>query len=196
MKPNIEEQLEKLSKEERRELYRMKILRGKDRPMPELVPGSVIGTVFEEDPDVAELKREPTSHKWYAFLKRIGWQQAGDRLATIPSQEWPMVYALAKTFSGMTIAHDLKVTKDMFEEKSFLCFPEAMKHILEEGTLDCDISWSQTDYLNLWATLDYHEHYPKKKSKGMKLFYWDGQLDRNGILRGKLQLHQSDELTY
>ncbi len=96
----------------------------------------------------------------------------------------------------MNVAYDLNVTADMFNRESFLCFPEAMSHIIEDGTLDCTINWSHTDYLDVWATLDYREHYPERDSDGVSLFYWYGRLDRNGILRGRLELRKDDKHTY
>lgn len=99
-------------------------------------------------------------------------------------------------FSGKNVAYDLKVTADMFCQESFLCFPEAMNHIIKHGKFDCIISWSQTDYLDLRVTLDYREHYPGRNADDMSVFVWYGQLDRNGILRGKLQLCKDDKETY
>lgn len=84
----------------------------------------------------------------------------------------------------------------MFSEDSFMCFPKAMRHILKHGSLDCTVNWSQTDYLDLWATLDYPNHYPEQNSKGMSVFIWYGQIDRNGVLRGKLELRKSDKEKY
>ena len=162
--------------------------KNRDKLKPELVPGSSQGTMLENDPDVAVVKRNPTRLNWYLFLAKKGFRDDGDRLINIDNNDWPIRYALARTFSGKNVAYDLKVTADMFSQESFLCFPEAMNHIIKNGTLDCTISWSQTDYLDVRATLDYREHYPDRETDGMNVFYWYGQLDRNGILRGKLQL--------
>ena len=71
-----------------------------------------------------------------------------------------------------------------------------MNHIIRHGKLDCTISWSQTDYLDVRATLDYREHYPDRNVDGLSVFYWYGQLDRNGILRGKLKLCKDYKETY
>lgn len=162
----------------------------------ELVPGSSQGTMLENDPDVEIVKRNPTRLNWYLFLTKKGFRDDGDRLINIDNNDWPIRYALARTFSGKNVAYDLKVTADMFCQKSFLCFPEAMNHIIKNGTLDCTISWSQTDYLDVRATLDYLEHYPDRNADGLSVFYWYEQLDRNGILRGKLKLCKDYKETY
>ncbi len=162
----------------------------------ELVPGSSQGTMLENDLDVEIVKRNPTRLNWYLFLTKKGFRDDGDRLINIDNNDWPIRYALARTFSGKNVAYDLKVTADMFCQESFLCFPEAMNHIINNGTLDSTISWSQTDCLDIRATLDYWEHYPDRNADGMSVFYWYGQLDRNGILRGKLQLRKDDKETY
>ena len=168
----------------------------RDMLKPELVPGSSQGTMLEKDPDVEVVKRNPTRLNWYLFLTKKGFRDDGDRLINIYNNDWPIRYALARTFSGKDVAYDLKVTADMFSQESFLCFPEAMNHIIKNGTLDCTISWSQTDYLDIFATLDYREHYPDRNADGMSVFYWCGQLDRNGILRGEFQLRKNDKETY
>lgn len=162
----------------------------------ELVPGSSQGTMLENDPDVEIVKRNPTRLNWYLFLTKKGFRDDGDRLINIDNNDWPIRYALARTFSGKNVAYDLKVTADMFCQKSFLCFPEAMNHIIKNGTLDCTISWNQTDYLDVRATLDYLEHYPDRNADGLSVFYWYEQLDRNGILRGKLKLCKDYKETY
>lgn len=163
---------------------------------PELVPGSCQGTILENDTDVEIVKRNPTRLNWHLFLTKKGFREDGDRLINIDNNDWPIRYALARTFSGKNVAYDLKVTADMFSQESFLCFPEAMDHIIRHGTLDCTINWSQTDDLDIRATLDYREHYPDRNADGMSIFYWYGQIDRNGILRGKLQLRKDDEESY
>lgn len=71
-----------------------------------------------------------------------------------------------------------------------------MRGFHEDRCVFNPISWSQTDYLDIQATLDYREHYPDHNADGMSVFYWYGQLDRNGILRGKLQLRKDDKETY
>lgn len=162
----------------------------------ELVPGSSQGTMLENDLDVEIVKRNPKRLNWYLFLTKKGFRDDGDRLINIDNNDWPIRYALARTFSGKNVAYELKVTADMFCQESFLCFPEAMNHIINNGTLDSTISWSQTDCLDIRATLDYREHYPDRNADGMSVFYWYGQLDRNGILRGKLQLRKDDKETY
>lgn len=163
---------------------------------PELVPGSSQGTMLENDPDVEIVRRNPTRLNWCLFLTKKGFRDDGDRLINIDNNDWPIRYALARTFSGKNVAYDLKVTADMFCQESFLCFPEAMNHIIRHDKLDCTISWSQTDYLDVRATLDYREHYPGRNADGMSIFYWYGQLDRNGILRGEFQLRKDDKETY
>lgn len=170
--------------------------KNRDVLKPELVPGSSQGTMLENDPDVEIVKRNPTRLNWYLFLTKKGFRDDGDRLINIDNNDWPIRYALARTFSGKNVTYDLKVTADMFCQESSLCFPEAMNHIIRHGTLDCTISWSQTDYLDVRATLNYREHYPDRDADGMSVFYWYGQLDRNGILRGKLQLRKDDKETY
>lgn len=163
---------------------------------PELVPGSSQGTMLENDPDVEIVRRNPTRLNWCLFLTKKDFRDDGDRLINIDNNDWPIRYALARTFSGKNVAYDLKVTADMFCQESFLCFPEAMNHIIRHGKLDCTISWSQTDYLDIRATLDYREHYPDRNVDGLSVFYWYGQLDRNGILRGKLKLCKDYKETY
>nr|WP_303041910.1 hypothetical protein [uncultured Duncaniella sp.] len=163
---------------------------------PELVPGSSQGTMLENDPDVEIVRRNPTRLNWCLFLTKKDFRDDGDRLINIDNNDWPIRYALARTFSGKNVAYDLKVTADMFCQESFLCFPEAMNHIIRHGKLDCTISWSQTDYLDVRATLDYREHYPDRNVDGLSVFYWYGQLDRNGILRGKLKLCKDYKETY
>ena len=167
-----------------------------DRTMPELVPGSNLGTMLEDDSDVSIVKNNPTRRNWYLFLTKKGFIDDGDRLININNNDWPIRFALARTFSGMNIAYDLKVSAKMFSMDSFLCFPEAMAHIIKSGILDCTVNWSQTDYLDLWATLDFREHYPDRNADDVCVFYWYGQLDRNGILRGKLELRKDDKNTY
>lgn len=170
--------------------------KNRDMLKPELVPGSSQGTMLENDPDVEIVKRNPTKLNWYLFLTKKGFRDDGYRLINIDNNDWPIRYALARTFSGKNVAYDLKVTAGMFSQESFLCFLEAMNHIIKNGILDSTISWSQTDYLDIRATLDYREHYPDRNADGMSVFYWYGQLDRNGILRGKPQLRKDDEETY
>ena len=167
-----------------------------DRIMPELVPGSNLGTMLEDDSDVSIVKSNPTRRNWYLFLTKKGFIDDSDRLININNNDWPIRYALARTFSGMNIAYDLKLSAKMFSMDSFLCFPEAMAHIIKSGILDCTVNWSQTDYLDLWATLDFSEHYPDRDADGISVFYWYGQLDRNGLLRGKLELRKDDKHTY
>lgn len=167
-----------------------------DRIMPELVAGSSLGTMFEDDSDVSIVKSNPTKRNWYLFLTKKGFRDDGDRLINVKNNDWPIRYALARTFTGMSIAYDLKVSAQMFSMDSFLCFPEAMAHIIKSGILDCTVNWSQTDYLDLWATLDYREHYPDRDADGVSVFYWYGQIDRNGILRRTLELRKDDKHTY
>ena len=102
---------------------------------PELVPGSSQGTMLENDTDVEIVKRNPTRLNWYLFLTKKGFRDDGDRLINIDNNDWPIRYALARTFSGKNVAYDLKVTTDMFCQESFLCFPEAMNHIIKMAHL-------------------------------------------------------------
>lgn len=94
--------------------------------MPELISGSNSGTVLETDMDVAIVKKYPTRRNWYLFLTKKGFVDDGNRLINIHTNDWPIRYALARTFSGMNIAYDMRVTADMFNLDSFLCIPEAM----------------------------------------------------------------------
>lgn len=167
-----------------------------DRLMPELVPGSSRGTILENDIDVATVKNNPTRRNWFLFLAKKKFMDDGERLINIDNNDWQIRYALARSFSGKNVAYDLNVTADMFSRDSFLCFPEAMAHIIDGGVLDCTVNWSQTDYLDVWAVLDYRDHYPDRNSDGVSVFYWYGQLDRNGILRGKLELRKDDRHSY
>ncbi len=167
-----------------------------ESPMPGLIPGSSRGTILENDVDVAIVKKYPTRRNWYLFLTKKGFTDDGSRLINIHNNDWTIRYALARTFSGMNIAYDMKVKADMFNMDSFLCFPEAMAHIVKVGVLDCTVNWSRTDYLDVWATLDYREHYPDRNAIGVSVFYWYGQLDRNGVLRGKLELRKDDKEKY
>ena len=167
-----------------------------DKVMLELVPGSSRGTILENDIDVVIVKNNPTRLNWHKFLAKKGFSDYGDRLINVLNNDWPIRYALARSFSGKNVAYDLNVTPYMFSRDSFLCFPKALSHIIECGVLDCTINWSQTDYLDVWATLDYREHYPDRNADGVGVFYWHGQLDRNGILLGKLELSKDDKQTY
>lgn len=167
-----------------------------DQVLPELVPGSSRGTILEDDIDVSIVKNNPTRRNWNLFLTKKGFMEVGDRLLNIENNDWMIRYALARSFTSKNVAYDLNVTADMFDKGSFLCFPEAMEHIVESGVLDCTVNWSQTDYLDIWATLDYREHYPKKNADGVSVFLWYGQIDRNGILRSKLELRKDDKHTY
>ncbi len=164
--------------------------------MPELVPGRCRGTMLENDIDVAIIKNNPTWLNWHRFLAKKGFTDYGDRLIDVADNNWPIRYALARSFSGKNVDYNLNVTADMFSRDSFMCFPEAMSRIIECGVLDCTINWSQTDFLDVWATLDYREHYPDRDADGVSVFYWYGQLNRNGILRGKLELRKDDKQTY
>lgn len=164
--------------------------------MPELIPGNKRGTVLENDMDVAIVKKNPIRRNWYLFLTKKGFMDDGNRLINIHNNDWPIRYALARTFSGVNIAYDMRVKADMFNMDSFLCFPEAMAHILKAGVIDCTVNWSHTDYLDVWATLDYREHYPDRNVNGISVFYWYGQLDRNGVLKGKLELRKNDKEKY
>lgn len=167
-----------------------------ESPMPELIPGSSRGTILENDVDVAIVKKYPTRRNWCLFLTKKGFTDDGSRLINILNNDWPIRYAIARTFSGMNIAYDMRIKADMFNMDSFLCFPEAMAHIVKAGVLDCTVNWSQTDYLDVWAILDYREHYPDRSVNGVSVFYWYGQLDRNGMLRGKLELRKNDKEKY
>lgn len=167
-----------------------------DKVMPELVPGSSRGTILEDDIDVSIVKNNPTRRNWNLFLTKNGFMEVGDRLLNIENNDWMIRYALARSFTSKNVAYDLNVTADMFDKESFICFPEAMEHIVGSGVLDCTVNWSQTDYLDIWATLDYREHYPKKNADGVSVFLWYGQIDRNGILRSKLELRKDDKHTY
>lgn len=162
----------------------------------ELVPGSSRGTMLEGDADVDIVKSNPTRLNWYLFLTKKGFKDCGDHIINVANNDWAIRYALARTFTGINVNYELKVSAEMFSEDSLMCFPKAMRHILKHGSLDCTVNWSQTDYLDLWATLDYPDHYPEQNSKGMSVFIWYGQLDRNGVLGGKLELRKNDKEKY
>lgn len=164
--------------------------------LPNLVPGCSRGTMLEGDPDVGIVKSNPTRLNWYLFLTKKGFKDCGDHIINVANNDWSIRYALARTFTGINVNYELKVTAEMFSDDSFMCFPEAMRHILKHGSLDCTVNWSQTDYLDLWVALDYPDHYPERDSKNMSVFIWYGQLDRNGVLRGKLELRKSDKEKY
>lgn len=106
--------------------------KNRDMLKPELVPGSSQGTMLENDPDVEIVKRNPTKLNWYLFLTKKGFRDDGYRLINIDNNDWPIRYALARTFSGKNVAYDLKVTAGMFSQESFLCFLEAMNHIIKK----------------------------------------------------------------
>lgn len=102
---------------------------------------------------------------------------------------------MAKTFAGKLISYDFPVTRDSFCDTSFIRFPKAMDNILKAGFLDSLIQWESLNNLSLQATLDYPDHYDDYNSN-MNVYYWEGQLDRSGLLKGKLQLHKSETETY
>lgn len=62
---------------------------------PQLIPGSSIGTIWEDNPDVAELKRNPTKANWEVFLEKHGWDELSGRLVHIPNSSWEETYAMA-----------------------------------------------------------------------------------------------------
>lgn len=163
---------------------------------PELIPGSSVGTIWEDNPDVAELKKNPTRANWDVFLHKYGWSNCGgDDLVHIPNPSWEEAYAMAKTFTGKIVSYDYPVSKESFFETSFLCFPKAMSNILRAGYLNAVIEWESLNRLSVEATLDYPDHYDDYDSN-MKVFYWTGIFDRNGFLKGKLQLNKSETETY
>lgn len=162
---------------------------------PELIPGSCVGTIWEDNPDVEELKRNPTKSNWYIFLKKNGWSDYGENLFHVPNPAWEEAYAMAKTFTGKLVSYDLPITRDSFCETSFLCFPKAMDNILKAGYLNSLIEWESLNSLSIQATLDYPDHYNDYGS-AMKVFYWEGRLDMDGLLKGKLQLNKSETETY
>lgn len=163
--------------------------------LPQLISGNSVGTIWVDNPDIAEIKRNPTKSNWYIFLKKNGWSDYGENLVHIPNPSWEEAYAIAKTFAGKLISYDFPVTRDSFCDTSFLCFPKAMDKILKAGCLDSLIQWESLNSLSLQATLDYPDHYDDYNSN-MNVYYWDGHLDRNGLLKGKLQLHKSETETY
>jgi len=163
---------------------------------PELILGSSVGTIWEDNLDVAEVKRNPTRANWAVFLHKYGWSTCGcDNLVHIPNPPWEEAYAMAKTFTGKIVSYDYPINKESFCETSFLCFPKAMNNILKAGYLNAFIEWESLNCLSLEATLDYPDHYDDYDSN-MKVFYWTGILDRNGFLKGKLQLNKSETETY
>lgn len=72
--------------------------KNRDMLKSELVSGSSQGTMLENDPDVGIVKRNPTRLNWYLFLTKKGFLDDGDRLINIDDNEWPIRYALARTF--------------------------------------------------------------------------------------------------
>ena len=108
-----------------------------DKPLPELIAGSAKWTVFKDNLEVRAIKERPTYVQWYNFLNGLGWIDDGSRLLTFKTDpDWKVAYGLAKTFTGKTIRYDFAVERAMFDEASFLCFPEAMEQILKAGYLD------------------------------------------------------------
>jgi hypothetical protein len=130
-----------------------------------------------------------------SFSKKNGWSDYGENLVKIPNPSWEEAYAMAKTFSVKLVSYDLPITRDSFFETSFLCFPKAMDNILKAGYLDSLIQWESLNSLYLQASLDYPGHYDDYNSD-MNIYYWEGHLDRNGILKGKLQLYKSETEIY
>ena len=171
------------------------LMKSGQKLLPQLIQGDSVGTIWEEDPDIAEIKRNPTKSNWYVFLKKNGWSDYGENLVKIPNPSWEEAYAMAKTFTGKLVSYYLPITKDSFCEISFLCFPKAIDNILKAGYMDSLIQWQSLNNLSLQATLDYPDHYDDYNSN-IKVFYWEGQLDRSGLLKGKLQLHKSETETY
>ncbi len=163
--------------------------------IPELIPGSRKGTILESNPDVAELKINPTVANWSVFLTKNDWVDFVPRLVKSGDLSWIEAYAITKTFTDRYVWYAYPVTKDSFCDTSFLHFPKAMNNILKSGYLNCDIKWESLNCLSLEATLDYPDHYGDYDTN-MKVLYWSGMLDRNGFLKGKLQLHQSETETY
>ena len=85
---------------------------------PELVPGSSFGTMLEDDTDVEIVKRNPSRLNWYLFLTKKGFLDDGDRLINNDNNDWPIRYAIARTFSGKNVAYDLRVTSDMLSQNT------------------------------------------------------------------------------
>jgi hypothetical protein len=171
------------------------LMKSGQKLLPQLIPGDSVGTIWEEDPDIAEIKRNPTKSNWYVFLKKNGWSDYGENLVKIPNPSWEEAYAMAKTFTGKFVSYDLPITRESFCETSFLCLPKAMENILKAGYLDSLIQWQSLNNLSLRATLDYPDHYDDYNSN-IKVFYWESQLDRSGLLKWKLQLHKLETETY
>lgn len=163
--------------------------------LPQIISGNSVGTIWVDSPDIAEIKRNPTKSNWYVFLKKNGWSDYGGNLVHIPNPSWEEAYAMAKTFAGKHISYDFPVRRDSFCDTSFIRFPKAMDNILKAGFLDSLIQWESPNNLSLQATLDYPDHYDDYNSN-MKVYYWEGHLDRNSLLKGKLQLHKSETETY
>lgn len=38
--------------------------------LPQLISGNSVGTIWVDNPDIAEIKRNPTKSNWYIFLKK------------------------------------------------------------------------------------------------------------------------------
>ena len=61
-----------LSESGKRKIRQMFMDMHGDKILPYLVPGSSIGAILESDPDVHEIKKNPTYRNWHMFLDKIG----------------------------------------------------------------------------------------------------------------------------
>ncbi|MCM1140242.1 MAG: hypothetical protein NC453_16875 [Muribaculum sp.] len=66
-------------------IIRRLLIRDEANKYPELISGSCVGTIWADNPDVAEVKRNPTKANWYVFLKKNGWSDYGENLVKIPN---------------------------------------------------------------------------------------------------------------
>ena len=71
------------------------LMKSGQKLLPQLIQGDSVGTIWEEDPDIAEIKRNPTKSNWYVFLKKNGWSDYGENLVKIPNPSWEEAYSLA-----------------------------------------------------------------------------------------------------
>lgn len=51
-------------------------------------------------------------------------------------------------------------------------------------------------YVSIVKKTDYMDHYPKKNADGAGVFARYGHIDRNGMLRSKIELRKDDRHTY
>lgn len=163
---------------------------------PQLIPGNSAGTILAKDRDVAELKQTPNLLLWEKFLKRIGWTNFGSFVVNPANpSDWPMSYAMARTFPRLTVKYRLTVKPDMFEICCYKHFQDVMDVIHKNGYLDCYLKATPTEELEVEVTFNFMSFYPEH-SDCMKYFFLHGSLDKNGNLIGQFELCRSKEKKY